>query len=186
MQRLQAVNPESASGKVKDLLDSVQTKLGMTPNIIRTMANSPAVLQAYLGFGAALGTGALSARLREQIALVVAETNKCDYCLAAHAAIGKSVGLSEEAILNSRRAESSNGKEEAALRFAGTIVRERGRARNEDLAHLRQAGYGDGEIAEIVANVAINLFTNYFNHVAGTEVDFPKVGDLVPVSECRM
>lgn len=184
MQRITAIDPETASGKVKDLLNTVQRSLGITPNIVRTMAQSPAVLDAYLAFGAALSKGLLSARLREQIALVVGETNGCDYCLAAHTAIGKKVGLSEDALIESRRANARDSRDRAALQFARNVVRAHGEVRDQDVDHLRTLGFTDGEIAEIVANVAINLFTNYFNHVARTEVDFPAVPVLSSSSVC--
>jgi uncharacterized peroxidase-related enzyme len=173
MQRIKAIESQMATGKVKELLDAVQSKLGLTPNSVRTMASSPAVLEAYLNFGAAVAKGVLSAKLREQIALVVAETNQCDYCLAAHTAIGSQIGLSEEAILGSRRGLAGNSRDAAVLQFAREVVKARGAVKDKDVDHLRTVGIGDGEIAEIMANVALNLFTNYFNHVAGTEVDFP-------------
>ena len=178
MQRLQAIDPETATGPAKQLLDGVQKKLGFTPNIMRTMANSPAVLQGYLNFSNALGKGSLSPKLREQIALVVAQDNQCEYCLAAHSAIGRTVGLSEEAIRDSRRGESPDGKEAAILEFASTLVVNRGWVTDEEIAKLHKAGVTEGEIAEIIANVGLILFTNYLNHVAQTEIDFPEVEEL--------
>ncbi len=178
MQRLQAIDPETATGSAKQLLDGVQKKLGFTPNIMRTMANSPAVLQGYLNFSNALGKGSLSPKLREQIALVVAQDNQCEYCLAAHSAIGRTVGLSEEAIRDSRRGESPDGKEAAILEFASTLVVNRGWVTDEEIAKLHKAGVTEGEIAEIIANVSLTLFTNYLNHVAQTEIDFPEVEEL--------
>jgi len=184
MPRLIAVEPQTATGRVKDLLAGVQASLGATPNLFRTLANSPAALEAYLAFNKALFKGKLSAPLREQIALTVAEANGCGYCLAAHTAIGKSVGLEEKAILASRRAEAENGREGAALRFAKKLIQVRGRASEEDLNAIREVGFSDGEIAEIVANVALNVFTNYFNLVAGTEVDFPAVPEPSVGASC--
>ena len=178
MTRLQAIDPETATGPARQLLDGVQKKLGFTPNIMRTMANSPAVLQGYLNFSNALGKGSLSPKLREQIALVVSQDNQCEYCLAAHSAIGRTVGLSEEAIRDSRRGESPDGKEAAILEFASTLVVNRGWVTDEEIAKLHKAGVTEGEIAEIIANVGLTLFTNYFNHVAQTEIDFPEVEEL--------
>jgi uncharacterized peroxidase-related enzyme len=173
MQRIKAIDPQTATGKSKELLDAVQAKLGVTPNIARTMAASPAVLEAYLSYGGAVAKGTLSAKLREQIALVVGETNQCGYCLAAHTAIGSQVGLTEEVILDARRGIAGNSRDAAILQFAREVVKARGMVKDKDVDHLRSFGVNDGEIAEIVANVALNLFTNHFNHVAGTEVDFP-------------
>jgi len=175
MPRLNTINPAEATGKAKKLLDGVQAKLGMTPNLMKTVANSPAALEAYLGFGAALSTGALDAKFREQIALAVAQANSCEYCLSAHSAIGNMVGLNAEEIRASRESHSADAKRDAGLRFAQSVVLQRGEVSDAAIEQVYQAGYTDGEIAEIVANVAINIFTNYFNNVAHTEVDFPRV-----------
>lgn len=178
MERIKAINPAEATGKARELLDGVEKKLGMTPNLMRTLAQSPAALAGYLNFSEALSRGSLPARFREQIALVVAETNGCAYCLSAHSALGRMHGLSPEEMLDSRRGEATDSKARAGLIFARRMVTERGMVSDSDLAKVRTAGFSDGEITELIANVAINLFTNYFNHVAGTVVDFPPVSPL--------
>ncbi len=175
MVKLIALDPTQATGKVRELLAQVQAQLGMVPNMMRTMANSPAVLEGYLSFSNALAGGVLSPQLREQIALAVAEINSCEYCLSAHAAIGKMVGLSERELTSGRQSFSDEPKIDAALKFARTTVVSQGQVTTDDLNRLRQAGYADAEIAELIANVILNIFTNYFNHIAQTEVDFPKV-----------
>ncbi len=175
MQRIAAVNPAAATGKTKQLLDGVQAKLGMTPNLMKTLAAGPAALEAYLNFGAALGTGDLDAKFREQIALAVAQANSCEYCLSAHSTIGKMVGLKPDEIITSREAHSPDAKRDAGLQFVQALVVQRGKVSDEALSQVKAAGYSDGDLAEIVANVAINIFTNYFNHVARTDVDFPRV-----------
>ena len=175
MTRLAAINPQQATGKAKELLDGVQAKFGMTPNSMKTMAQSPAVLEGYLSLSGALASGTLSAQVREQIAIAVAEANSCQYCLSAHTAIGRLVGLDDGELSGARRSTSRDKKTEAVLRFAQAIVVTRGNVTDNDLNRVREAGLRDGEIAEIVANVAANIFTNYFNRVAQTEVDFPKI-----------
>lgn len=175
MQRLTAVNPAEGTGKAKQLLDGVQAKLGMTPNLMKTLAAGPAALEAYLNFGAALGTGKLDAKFREQIALAVAQANSCEYCLSAHTAIGKMVGLKPEEIATSRESHSTDAKRDAGLQFVQALVVQRGMVSDQAVAQVKAAGFSDGGIAEIVANVAVNIFTNYFNYVARTEVDFPRV-----------
>ena len=182
MQRIAAVNPADATGKAKQLLDGVQAKIGMTPNLMKTLATAPAALEAYLNFSAALSTGSLDAKLREQIALTVAQANSCEYCLSAHSAIGRMVGLKPEEIAASREAHSHDARREAGLQFAQTVVVSRGEVSDDALAGVRGAGYTDGEITEIVANVAVNIFTNYFNHVARTDVDFPRVSVTLPAA----
>ena len=175
MQRIAAIDPSQANGKGKQLLDAVHAKLGITPNLMKTLATSPAALEAYLNFSSALSTGVLDAKFREQIALVVAQTNSCEYCLSAHSAIGKMVGLKPEEIESSRESRSADAKRDAGLKFAQTIVVQRGEVSDSAIENVRRAGYSDGEITEIVSNVPLNIFTNYFNHVAQTEVDFPRV-----------
>lgn len=178
MSRIPAINPDQATGQAHKLLEGVQAKLGFAPNILRTMANSPAVLQGYLDFSNALSKGNLSAKFREQIALAVSEVNDCQYCLAAHSAIGRSVGLSEEAIGDSRRAESPDPKEATVLAFTRNVVESRGWVSDEEVAKLRKVGLSQGDIVELIANISLTLFTNYFNHVAETEIDFPEVSEL--------
>lgn len=178
MQTINTISLERAEGKTKELLEGIKGKLGMVPNIMATMANSNAVLQAYLNFSEALSQGELPDKLREQIALTVAETNSCKYCLSAHTAIGKMVGLSDEEIEDSRRASSTDSKAEAVLKFSKIMVEKRGNVNSTDIDHLRKEGFSDSDITEIVANIALNLFTNYFNHVADTEIDFPPAREL--------
>ncbi|MFN7937651.1 MAG: carboxymuconolactone decarboxylase family protein [Bryobacteraceae bacterium] len=175
MQRISGVNPEETSGKTRRLLDGVQAKLGMTPNLMKTLAAGPAALEAYLSFGAALGSGRLDAKFREQIALAVAQANSCEYCLSAHTAIGKMTGLTAEEIAAGREAHAADTRRDVGLQFVQKLVVQRGVVSDEAIAEVKAAGFSDGDIAEIVANVAINIFTNYFNHVARTEVDFPRV-----------
>ncbi len=178
MSRMKTVGPAEASGNAKKLLEGVQAKLGMTPNMMRVMANSPAVLDAYLKFSDALGGGDLPAKTRQQIALAVGQANSCDYCLSAHTAIGKMVGLTADQILDSRRGTTPEPQANGVIRFARQLVDKRGLVSDDDMAAVRSAGLDDGAIAEIVANVALNIFTNYFNHVAETEIDFPRAEPL--------
>jgi uncharacterized peroxidase-related enzyme len=175
MSRLHAVDPSTATGKAKDLLDAVKRKLGLVPNMTRVMASSPAVLESYLGFSGALAGGLLDAKTREQIALLTAQQNHCNYCLSAHSAIGKMVGLNHEQIVASRAGEGSTPKTTAALTFAMRILETKGQLDEADLSAVRNAGFSEGEIAEILAHVALNVFTNYFNVATDVDIDFPKV-----------
>ncbi len=179
MPRIQPVDERTTDPNTADLLANVKRKIGRVPNIIATMANSSVVARAYLGFSQALSEGALSGRLREQIALVVGHANRCDYCLAAHTALGKRAGLSDKDTCAARQAQSDDERERRALVFAQKLVQDRGVVQDADVERLRAGGYNDGEISEIIAHVALNLFTNYFNHVAQTEIDFP-----VAAGEC--
>jgi uncharacterized peroxidase-related enzyme len=178
MERITPVDPATAQGKAKELLDAVKAKLGLVPNMTRAMAVSPAVLEAYLGINGALAHGVLPPKVREQLALGVGQANECDYCVSAHSAIGKRVGLTEQAVLDSRRGHSADPKTDALLRFARVLVEKRGLVTDTDVAAVRATGGGDAEIAEVVAHVGLNTFTNYFNNVAATTIDFPKAPTL--------
>ncbi len=178
MPRMTPLTTKDSRGAARTLLEGIEKKMGMVPNLMATMAQSPAVLEAYQGFSAKLARGALSAQIREQIALAVGEANQCAYCVAAHSALGRMAGLSDEEIADSRRGSSPVRQTEAALAFARKIVSTRGHVTDAEMAAVRDVGFDDGAIAEIVANVALNIFTNYFNHVAETEVDFPAAEPL--------
>lgn len=175
MPRIQPVDPATAEGKQKDLLDAVQKKMGGKPNIIRTLAQSPAALEGYLNFSAALAGGTFSGKVREQIALAVSSKNGCGYCTSAHAAIGKQQGLTDDQARSAISGEADDPKTQAILDFAIAVNEKRGWVEDADFEKARSAGLSDAEIVETIANVALNVFTNYFNHAADTEVDFPEV-----------
>lgn len=175
MSRIDPVDRNTSNTNVRKTFDAVERQLGFTPNMHRTMAQSPWVLDGYMAFAGALRRGFLSARLQEQIALAVAEANGCDYCLSAHSALGRKFGVPDEQLTASREAYSPDPKITAALQFARALIERRGGVTDLELARVRGAGYSDGEVAEIIANVALNVFTNYLNRTAQTEIDFPPV-----------
>ncbi len=178
MSRIQALDPEKTQGKVKELLNTIKAKSGRIPNIFKTMAHSSVALQAYLGLSGAFNDAKLSPKLREQIALVVGEDNQCHYCVSAHSAIGKLVGLTPEEIESGRRARASDPKTNAILQLAKKLSSNRGNITDLELAGVRKAGCSDEEIFEVITAVVLNLFTNYINHVADTAIDFPQAPSL--------
>jgi uncharacterized peroxidase-related enzyme len=175
MNRIIQLDPASATGKTKQLFDGVQAKLGIVPNLFRVFGNSPAALEGYLNFSGALASGVLSAKVREQIALAVAEINYCGYCLSAHTYIGGKVGLSEREIADARQVLAADEHTAAILNLARSIVVQRGELSETEFKAARAAKLTDAEIVETTANVALNILTNYLNHVAQTVVDFPEV-----------
>lgn len=176
MNRLNAVSPGEASGKTQELFESIQVKLGMVPNMMKTMGNSSAVLEGYLNFSGSLSKGTLGSKLGEMIALTVAQYNACDYCLSAHSLIGeKMAGIKPEILRDARSAVNPDSKIQAALEFALTLVEKRGHVDSADVNQVLEAGYTQGEVAEIIAHVGLNIFTNYFNNTANTTIDFPEV-----------
>ncbi len=175
MNRIPLVDPAEADGKAKILLDAVQEKLGVTPNMTRAMANAPAVLAAYLGFSQALAGGRLDAKTREALALTVAGINGCRYCASAHTAVGRGLGVPADELAANLDGRSADPRLDAVLDFAAALTERRGRVSDTEIAALRLAGVSDGEMAEIIAVVALNFFTNLFNIASETEVDFPLV-----------
>jgi len=175
MQRIQRINEDDAPQKTAELLTAVKKQMGGVPNILGTMAQSSAALGGYLGFAGALAGGKLSAELREQIALAVAGANQCDYCASVHSALGGKCGLTADEMQKNLNGQATDLRAQGALRFATRVVETLGNVSDEELNRVREAGFSDEEVVEIVANTALNIFTNYFNHVAGTEIDFPVV-----------
>lgn len=175
MPRLAPLAPETVTGPAKDMLVAVQSKLGRVPNMMRTMAAAPAVLQSYLAMSQALSHGQLPAKIREAIALAVGEANGCEYCISAHTMIGKMHGLSEDETLAIRKGEAIDQRIKAVVRFALAVNEKRGRVSDADFAAIRAAGLSDSEIAEVIGHVAFNVLTNYFNEAAHVDVDFPRI-----------
>lgn len=175
MSRLTALKPEETTGKSKELFDSIKAKMGTVPNVMRTMGNSPAVLSAYLGFSSAMATSSLGNKLSEVISLAVANQNGCDYCNSAHTFISGKMGITPEAIEAARQGKSEEPKTEAALTFVKAVLQTKGKVSNAEIEDVRAAGFSEQAIAELVAAVALSVFTNYFNNVANTDIDFPKL-----------
>lgn len=159
----------------KPILDAVHKQLGVVPNMFRLIASSPAALQGFAANNVAL-TKTLDVKSRERIALAVAQVNGCDYCLSAHSYLGLNLAkISPEEVALNRQGRSSDATADAAVRFATKVVRERGRVTDADIRSVRDAGFNDGQIVEIIAVAVENVFTNLLNIVAETEIDFPVV-----------
>jgi uncharacterized peroxidase-related enzyme len=169
------IQPQYAPAASQPLLAQIQQAFGATPNMFKGVANSPAALQSMWAAFGALGQGTLGAKLGEQIAVAIANRNRCEYCLAAHTALGQKAGVSSTDMGAAQRGESTDPKTEAALAFALKVVEQRAQVDAADVRRLRDNGFGDEQIVEIIAHVALNLFTNYINVALEIPVDFPKV-----------
>lgn len=175
MSHIPPKNPEDTSGEHKALFDEINATFGVIPNMFKVIGNSSAALESmWTSFGA-LGKGKLGAKLGEQIAVLVADMNRCGYCLSAHTVLGQKAGASEEEMAEAQAGRSSDPKTQAALDFAAKLVSERGQVSQSDVEAVRNAGFSDEDIAEILAHVALNIFTNYTNEAFNVEIDFPKV-----------
>lgn len=172
MPRLNVVDPATAPTDTKAIFDGPLK--GKHINIFKGMGNSAAALQWYVNASGALGKGALSGKEVEVISLAISEENACDYCLAAHTMLGKGAGLSEAQTVGARRGKiDDDAKLNALATFAKSLHEKKGHVSDDDLAAFKNAGYDDGAIAEVVAAYATITFTNYFNHINDTVVDFP-------------
>mgnify|MGYP004703434799 CR=1 FL=1 len=169
------LNSENVPEASQEILAQIHKAFGATPNMFKAVANSPAALKSMWGSFGALGSGTLGAKLGEQIAVAIANRNRCEYCLAAHTVLGKGAGASAEDMAAAQLGMSADPKTAAALRFALKVVSERAQVSEADVAALREAGFTDEHVVEIMAHIALNVFTNYINVAFNVEVDFPKV-----------
>lgn len=178
MPYIQPLERAATAGATAATLDAIEKKLGALPNLFRTLAHSPAALQAYVQLSGAAAGGRFDAARRERIALTVGEANDCGYCVAAHGALGAMAGLDDAQIEAARAARGGDAKETAVLALARAIVDNRGHVDVAALDAFKTAGFGDAEILEVLVNVVLNVFTNYTNHLARTEIDFPQRAKL--------
>jgi uncharacterized peroxidase-related enzyme len=175
MPRIQPISPAAATGDAATHLATAKKMFGGTPNLFTTSANAPSTLGAMLGMFATVGKGTLGAKVGEQIAIAIAQVNGCGYCLSAHHAIGKMHGLEAAELAAAKQAASMTPKTAALLKLAVAINGQRGKVSDAVLSEARSAGISDAEVVEVVGHVALNVFTNYLNNVAQTDIDFPVV-----------
>lgn len=175
MSRINLVTPADTTGETQQLLAQIHGAFGATPNMFKAVANSTAALKSMWGSFGALGGGVINAKLGEQIAVAIADRNDCEYCLAAHTVLGRKAGATAEEMSAAQAGQSADPKTAAALRFAVAVVNSRAQISDEEVANLRSVGFTEEEIVEILAHVALNLFTNYVNVAFKVPVDFPSV-----------
>ncbi len=175
MPRIELIDPSNTSGERQATLNQISGAFGAMPNMFKAIANSPAALKMMWGAFGALSQGKLGAALGEQVAVAIANANRCEYCLAAHTVLGGNAGVSKDAMSAAQKGHSSDPKTQAALTFALKVVKERANIAPTDVTALRNAGFDDEAIAELLAHVALNIFTNYTNVAFDVPVDFPKV-----------
>jgi len=173
--RIAQVDAAHADGHVQGLFAAVKSRMGKVPNMMKTMAHSPALLEGYLAFSGALDKGVLSEFVRQQIALFVSQQNGCEYCLSAHTLIGRHAGLNREQVLLARQGQAQDPKQQAVLNLVQNILDWRGDVSTEQFNAAKEAGLSDAEIVEVVGHVALTTLTNYFNQLTQAEVDFPRV-----------
>ena len=175
MSRINVITHEVADADQKALLDAIQSKLGMVPNFLAILAHSPDALKAFLGLHGIAESGSLDPQTRERIALAVAQGNSCEYCVSAHTAIGRKAGLTGSEIEANRAGMSQDAKAAAAVTFAKALNEHLGEVTQAEFDAVREAGYGDAEIVEIITHVGMNILTNLIGKASRVDIDFPKV-----------
>lgn len=169
------VDPNTATDTTAEHLAQIKGAFGMVPNMFKAVANSPAALASMWGSFGALSQGRLGAKLGEQIAVAVADRNNCNYCLAAHTMLGKKAGASTAEMTAAQKGQSDDPKTAAILAFVQKVVENRAEVSAVDVQALRNAGLDDQDVVEVMAHIALNLFTNYVNVGFDVPVDFPGV-----------
>jgi len=175
MTRVTLQTAAQAPAASQPILGQIQQAFGATPNMFKAGAKSPWAVQSLGAALGALGQGSLGARLGEEIAVAIANRNHCDYCLAAHTALGQKAGASAAEMAAAQVGQSNDPRSAAALRFALKVVTDRAQVSDADVAALHEVGFKDEQVVEILAHVALNLFTNYVNVALDVPVDFPRV-----------
>lgn len=174
MPRLNTVAPDQAQGAVQETYENLTKKMGKVLNIFQGMGNSSAALNGYIGLSQTLAGGELSEHDREVIYLGVSQANQCNYCIAAHTVVAKGKGMAEEETVAIRKGQPTEAKHQALLAFVNKVMETRGFVADADIQAVRDAGYTDGQIAETIGYIGLATFSNFFNHVYDTPLDFPE------------
>jgi uncharacterized peroxidase-related enzyme len=170
MSRIRLIDHRNASDEQKVLLDSIQSSLGMVPNLHKVLANSPVALRAFLGLHGLASGGSLAPMTRERIALALAQQNACEYCLAAHTASGRSAGLTGNEMAANRAGTSEDARAAVAVTLARSLSEHMGGINGAELTEARDAGYTDADIVEIITHVGMNLLTNIVAKAADIDI----------------
>lgn len=178
MPRIKPVASTEAKGEVREIYQGLEKNMGKVINIFQNMGNSATTLKAFLGLSEAANHTSIPPKLREQIALIVGQANHCQYCLSAHTALAKGLGMADPDILKARRGESVEAKGQAILKFAKTVVEKRGNVSDQEVSSLKAAGVTDAELVEVILVIVVNMFTNYFNLITDPKIDFPAAPEL--------
>jgi len=175
MSRINVIEHDTATPEQKELLDAIDAQLGTVPNFLRVFANSPSALRAFLGLYGIAGEGSLDALTRERIAIAVAQQNACQYCVSAHSAIGQKAGLNTAEIGANRAGTSEDARASVAVKFAVALSEHKGDVTTAEIQAVRDAGYSDADIVEIITHVGMNILTNIVGRASRVSIDFPEV-----------
>jgi uncharacterized peroxidase-related enzyme len=182
MNTFQPIEPQTAPPEAKAALDIVQTAFGGTPNLMKMLAAAPQLLTGVMALNQAVNHGDLETALVEQIALLTSGINHCEYCVAVHVYVGQQNGLSRPELLANLQGESSDPKVQAVLNFTKAVVHNRGRVDAATLQELRDRGFSNKAILEILGVIGLYTFLNYAKHLTQPVLDFPAVEEFQSVT----
>jgi len=175
MSRATTLKPEQVPAESKPTLEAFTKTIGFTPNMMAMFAQSPIAFNAWATLLGSLSK-ALDVKTRDSIGLAVSEVNGCNYCLTVHSFTAEHMArLPADEIILARRGQASDPKRDAAIRFARKVIDTRGKVSDADVKAVRDAGYTEANVMEIVALVAMYTLTNFFNNTFDPELDFPAV-----------
>src|SRR5882757_2173127 len=152
MPRTAVANIEQVAADSKPTFDAFTKNIGFTPNMLATFALSPIAFNSWATLRGSLSK-ALDLKTRESISLTVSEVNSCDYCLAVHTFGAKHAKMSADEIILARKGHASDPKRDAGVQFARKVIETRGKGSDADVKAVRDAGYTDANVMEIVALV---------------------------------
>jgi uncharacterized peroxidase-related enzyme len=175
MSRLPVPRIETATGATAEIYSMIKKSIGSVPNTFAAIgAHGPAALKAVLAADAILASGSLDKRDQETIKLTVSNVTGCDYCEAAHSLLGKLAGLSPETLKKIRTGEpTGDAKRDALVRFVRKLTQSSGTISRDDFDGIKLAGYSDAQLVDISLAISITVFTNIFNRINDTDIDFP-------------
>ncbi len=177
MSRVSIPNLEVDTGPSGQVYAQIKKAIGSVPKTFEAIAaHGPAALKSMLAADAVLASGSLSKRDQETIKLIVSGVTGCDYCEAAHSLLGKLAGLNPEELRNIREGKpTGDAKRDALAGFVRKLAETSGTISDEDFAAIKAAGYSDAQLVDISLGFAITIFTNVFNRINDTDIDFPAV-----------
>ncbi|SFZ77845.1 carboxymuconolactone decarboxylase family protein [Chitinimonas taiwanensis] len=173
MSRIALITPDMATIEQQVLLQAPDKPSGRVPNLLRILANSPSALRAFLGLQGLAREGSLDLPTRERIAIALAQKNGSAYCLSAHTQLGSQAGLSGAEMDANRLGDSHDAKAAVAVRFACRLIEQRGDLSNDELQAMRDAGYREAEIIEVITHAGLNFLSNLISKVSQVEIDSP-------------
>jgi uncharacterized peroxidase-related enzyme len=177
MSRLPVPNLESDTGPSGQVYAQIKKATGSVPKTFAAIAaHGPAALKSVLAADAVLAGGTLTKRDQEVIKLAISAAAGCDYCVAAHNYFAQLAGVKPDALKQIREGQpTGDAKRDALVRFVRKLAQTSGTVSDEDFAAIKAAGYADVQLVEISLAFATTVFTNVFNRINDTEIDFPAV-----------